>query len=157
MNYVRNERLVPLSSDLIVPQYPKICREEVSIHVIQSRSHILNTVRQYRSHDTFILSISFKQYSEAISKYAEVHIAFSFGRIADVTPKRRTNLKGSMSMSSRQLGKYRILRSFSSQELRVSLGSSLFTPTMSPIQLAHQKEKSPSMNSPPILFCGPLE
>ncbi|KAK7467389.1 hypothetical protein VKT23_004445 [Stygiomarasmius scandens] len=33
--------------------YPKICREEVSIHVIQSRSHILNT------------------YSEAISNYAE--------------------------------------------------------------------------------------
>ena len=34
-------------------QYPKICRQDVSIHVIQSRSHILNT------------------YSEAISKYAE--------------------------------------------------------------------------------------
>ncbi|KIK59475.1 hypothetical protein GYMLUDRAFT_44452 [Collybiopsis luxurians FD-317 M1] len=33
--------------------FPKICREEVSIHVIQSREHILNT------------------YSEAISKYAE--------------------------------------------------------------------------------------
>ncbi|KAG9318597.1 mitochondrial NADH dehydrogenase [Chiua virens] len=33
--------------------YPKLCREEVSIHVIQSREHILNT------------------YSEAISKYAE--------------------------------------------------------------------------------------
>jgi len=33
--------------------YPKICRQEVSIHVIQSREHILNT------------------YSEAISKYAE--------------------------------------------------------------------------------------
>jgi len=27
-------------------QYPKICREEVSIHVIQSREHILNTVRE---------------------------------------------------------------------------------------------------------------
>lgn len=37
----------------IVNYYPKICREEVSIHVIQSREHILNT------------------YSEAISKYAE--------------------------------------------------------------------------------------
>ena len=34
-------------------QYPKICRKDVSISVIQSRSHILNT------------------YSEAISKYAE--------------------------------------------------------------------------------------
>lgn len=34
-------------------QYPKVCRKDVSIHVIQSRSHILNT------------------YSEAISKYAE--------------------------------------------------------------------------------------
>ncbi|KAJ3567954.1 hypothetical protein NP233_g6035 [Leucocoprinus birnbaumii] len=33
--------------------YPKICREEVSIHLIQSREHILNT------------------YSEEISKYAE--------------------------------------------------------------------------------------
>ncbi|KAH7910637.1 nucleotide-binding domain-containing protein [Hygrophoropsis aurantiaca] len=37
----------------IMRYYPKICREEVSIHVIQSREHILNT------------------YSEAISKYAE--------------------------------------------------------------------------------------
>ncbi|TFK76244.1 mitochondrial NADH dehydrogenase [Pluteus cervinus] len=37
----------------IINYFPKICREEVSIHVIQSRSHILNT------------------YSEAISKYAE--------------------------------------------------------------------------------------
>lgn len=25
-------------------QFPKVCREEVSIHVIQSRDHILNTV-----------------------------------------------------------------------------------------------------------------
>ncbi|KAJ7087750.1 mitochondrial NADH dehydrogenase [Mycena epipterygia] len=37
----------------IMSYYPKICREEVSIHVIQSREHILNT------------------YSEAISNYAE--------------------------------------------------------------------------------------
>ncbi|KAL0946786.1 hypothetical protein HGRIS_012959 [Hohenbuehelia grisea] len=37
----------------IMNYYPKICREEVSIHVIQSREHILNT------------------YSEAISKFAE--------------------------------------------------------------------------------------
>lgn len=31
-------------------QYPKICRREVSIHVIQSREHILNTVRGRRCH-----------------------------------------------------------------------------------------------------------
>ncbi|KAF8889472.1 hypothetical protein CPB85DRAFT_1231500 [Mucidula mucida] len=37
----------------IMNYYPKICREEVSIHVIQSREHILNT------------------YSAAISKYVE--------------------------------------------------------------------------------------
>ena len=37
----------------IINYYPKICREEVSIHIIQSREHILNT------------------YSEAISNYAE--------------------------------------------------------------------------------------
>ncbi|KAH7889601.1 nucleotide-binding domain-containing protein [Phlebopus sp. FC_14] len=37
----------------IMNYFPKLCREEVSIHVIQSREHILNT------------------YSEAISKYAE--------------------------------------------------------------------------------------
>lgn len=29
----------------IMQYYPKICRQEVSIHVIQSREHILNTVR----------------------------------------------------------------------------------------------------------------
>jgi NADH dehydrogenase len=34
--------------------YPKILRNEISVHVIQSRSHILNT------------------YDEALSKYAEV-------------------------------------------------------------------------------------
>ncbi|KAF7967254.1 hypothetical protein HWV62_35045 [Athelia sp. TMB] len=37
----------------IMNYFPKVCRDEVSIHVIQSRGHILNT------------------YSEAISKYAE--------------------------------------------------------------------------------------
>jgi NADH dehydrogenase len=42
-----------LCQEDIMSYYPKICREEVSIHVIQSRGHILNT------------------YSEAISKYAE--------------------------------------------------------------------------------------
>jgi NADH dehydrogenase FAD-containing subunit len=43
-----------LCQEDILNYYPKLCREEVSIHVIQSREHILNT------------------YSEAISKYAEV-------------------------------------------------------------------------------------
>lgn len=42
-----------LCQEDIINYYPKICREEVSIHVIQSREHILNT------------------YSETISKYAE--------------------------------------------------------------------------------------
>ncbi|PCH37785.1 mitochondrial NADH dehydrogenase [Wolfiporia cocos MD-104 SS10] len=42
-----------LCQEDVMNYYPKICREEVSIHVIQSREHILNT------------------YSEAISKYAE--------------------------------------------------------------------------------------
>ncbi|KAK7693832.1 hypothetical protein QCA50_003404 [Cerrena zonata] len=37
----------------IINYYPKVCRNEVSIHVIQGREHILNT------------------YSEAISRYAE--------------------------------------------------------------------------------------
>ncbi|KAK2466734.1 hypothetical protein APHAL10511_000992 [Amanita phalloides] len=42
-----------LCQEDIMNYYPKICREEVSIYVIQSREHILNT------------------YSEAISNYAE--------------------------------------------------------------------------------------
>lgn len=42
-----------LCQEDIINYYPKICRKDVSISVIQSRSHILNT------------------YSEAISKYAE--------------------------------------------------------------------------------------
>ncbi|KAJ7905837.1 pyridine nucleotide-disulfide oxidoreductase-domain-containing protein [Mycena olivaceomarginata] len=46
------KRLLSFVED-IMNYYPKICREEVSIHVIQSREHILNT------------------YSEAISNYAE--------------------------------------------------------------------------------------
>ncbi|KAF8163513.1 hypothetical protein B0H34DRAFT_650236 [Crassisporium funariophilum] len=58
----------------IMNYFPKICREEVSIHVIQSREHILNT------------------YSEAISKFAEdkfnrdqVNLVTS-ARVAGVTP-----------------------------------------------------------------------
>ncbi|KAH9981106.1 pyridine nucleotide-disulfide oxidoreductase-domain-containing protein [Lactifluus volemus] len=42
-----------LCQEDIINYFPQICREEVSIHVVQSREHILNT------------------YSEAISKYAE--------------------------------------------------------------------------------------
>ncbi|CCM00529.1 uncharacterized protein FIBRA_02563 [Fibroporia radiculosa] len=42
-----------LCQEDVMNYYPKICREEVSIHLIQSREHILNT------------------YSEAISRYAE--------------------------------------------------------------------------------------
>ncbi|THH28918.1 hypothetical protein EUX98_g5271 [Antrodiella citrinella] len=42
-----------LCQEDIINYYPKVCREDVSIHVIQGREHILNT------------------YSEAISKYAE--------------------------------------------------------------------------------------
>ncbi|KAF8136480.1 hypothetical protein EV363DRAFT_1543830, partial [Boletus edulis] len=42
----------------IMNYFPKLCREEVSIHVIQSREHILNT------------------YSDAISKYAEARSFF---------------------------------------------------------------------------------
>lgn len=44
-----------LNEDLL-NQFPKIIRNEVSVHVIQSRSHILNT------------------YDEALSKYAEVRM-----------------------------------------------------------------------------------
>jgi hypothetical protein len=46
MRYVRsiNSRWREHSFIACSVQYPKICREEVSIHVIQSRSHILNTV-----------------------------------------------------------------------------------------------------------------
>ncbi|KAF9526941.1 hypothetical protein CPB83DRAFT_769273 [Crepidotus variabilis] len=58
----------------IMNYFPKICREEVSIHLIQSREHILNT------------------YSEAISTFAEekfkrdeVNLVTS-ARVAGVTP-----------------------------------------------------------------------
>ncbi|KAF4615380.1 hypothetical protein D9613_002733 [Agrocybe pediades] len=59
----------------IMNYFPKVCREEVTIHVIQSRGHILNT------------------YSEAISKYAEdkfkrdnVNLITS-ARVAGITPE----------------------------------------------------------------------
>jgi hypothetical protein len=44
MAYVRYFTPEAILIDLTLAQYPKICREEVSIHVIQSREHILNTV-----------------------------------------------------------------------------------------------------------------
>ncbi|KAF6763981.1 mitochondrial NADH dehydrogenase, partial [Ephemerocybe angulata] len=58
----------------IINYFPKICREEVSIHLIQSREHILNT------------------YSEEISKFAEEKFArdqvdlITSARVAGVTP-----------------------------------------------------------------------
>ncbi|KAE9397354.1 nucleotide-binding domain-containing protein [Gymnopus androsaceus JB14] len=58
----------------IMNYFPKICREDVSIHVIQSRGHILNT------------------YSEAISNYAEAKFKrdgvnlITNARVAGVTP-----------------------------------------------------------------------
>lgn len=46
MNYVRAFILMCtfVSFTPVCLQFPKLCREEVSIHVIQSREHILNTV-----------------------------------------------------------------------------------------------------------------
>lgn len=46
-----------LNEDLLYA-FPKILRNEISVHVIQSRSHILNT------------------YDEALSKYAEVGLIY---------------------------------------------------------------------------------
>lgn len=45
MNYVGNLFTQVVYDAKQWPQYPKLCREEVSIHLIQSREHILNTVR----------------------------------------------------------------------------------------------------------------
>jgi len=52
--------------------YPKVCRQEVSIHVIQSGEHILNTVGCIIGFSRSLSLNSVFQYSEAISKYAEV-------------------------------------------------------------------------------------
>lgn len=46
-----------LNEDLL-KSFPKILRNEISVHLIQSRSHILNT------------------YDEALSRYAEVRFLF---------------------------------------------------------------------------------
>ena len=48
-----------LNEDLL-KSFPRILRNEISIHIIQSRSHILNT------------------YDEALSRYAEVNSILSF-------------------------------------------------------------------------------
>lgn len=50
-----------LNEDLLY-SFPKILRNEISVHIIQSRTHILNT------------------YDEALSKYAEVRIDTIKGR-----------------------------------------------------------------------------
>lgn len=49
--------LYDLLNEDLRKNFPKILRNEISVHVIQSRSHILNT------------------YDEALSKYAEVWIS----------------------------------------------------------------------------------
>lgn len=46
--------LYDLLNEDLIQKFPKILRNEISVHVIQSRSHILNT------------------YDEALSLYAEV-------------------------------------------------------------------------------------
>ena len=58
-----------LCQEDIMNYYPKLCRQDVTIHVIQSRGHILNTVRL--DNMGIIFSLMSPQYSEAISKYAE--------------------------------------------------------------------------------------
>ena len=64
-----------LCQEDIMQYYPKVCRQEVSIHVIQSGEHILNTVScVIRFYHSFVPQPVF-QYSEAISKYAEVGCA----------------------------------------------------------------------------------
>ena len=45
IQYVRCSSFVTSSNAHCILQYPKLCREEVTIHLIQSREHILNTVR----------------------------------------------------------------------------------------------------------------
>jgi len=68
--------LYDLCHEDVINYYPKILREEVSIHIVQSREHILNT------------------YSEAISEYAEKkfrrdHVdLITSARVAEVTPEK---------------------------------------------------------------------
>lgn len=57
--------LYDLLNEDLLRSFPKILRNEISVHLIQSRSHILNT------------------YDEALSKYAEVsHVLRRFAEIA---------------------------------------------------------------------------
>ncbi|KAF9792776.1 mitochondrial NADH dehydrogenase [Thelephora terrestris] len=60
-----------LCQEDIMRYYPKICRQDVSIHVIQSGEHILNTVSRIVCFFRSLTFTSVFQYSEAISKYAE--------------------------------------------------------------------------------------
>ncbi len=64
-----------LNEDLSL-HFPRLLRNEISVHIIQSRSHILNT------------------YDEAVSKYAEAHFArdqvevLTNSRVSEVKPDR---------------------------------------------------------------------
>ncbi|KAI9069987.1 nucleotide-binding domain-containing protein [Trametes sanguinea] len=70
-----------LCQEDLINYFPKICRKEVSIHLIQSREHILNT------------------YSEAISRYAEDKFMhdnidlITSARVAGVAPDKVTYTK----------------------------------------------------------------
>ncbi|KAL4246040.1 NADH dehydrogenase family protein [Abortiporus biennis] len=63
-----------LCQEDLINFYPKVCREEVSIHLIQGREHILNT------------------YSEAISKFAEDK--FQRDHVDVITSARVSEVKG---------------------------------------------------------------
>lgn len=74
LNYVRDDQFgtgthnVAESTDSsIFSQFPKLLRKEISIHLIQSRDHILNT------------------YSEKISEYAEVRLSNPHGHQSSCT------------------------------------------------------------------------
>lgn len=78
-----------------IAKYPKVCRKDVSISVIQSRSHILNTVSFFLHSGRFIQFNHVHcmlQYSEAISKFAEdkfLHDGIDLitnARVSAVTP-----------------------------------------------------------------------
>lgn len=66
--------LYDLLNEDLSRQFPKLLRNEISVHLIQSRSHILNT------------------YDEAVSKYAEEHFerdqvnVMTNSRVKEVTP-----------------------------------------------------------------------
>ncbi len=66
--------LFDLLNEDLIPHFPKLLRNEISVHLIQSRGHILNT------------------YDEAVSKYAEERFArdqvqiLTNSRVKEVTP-----------------------------------------------------------------------